>query len=117
MINQATPRLGRQSITSRVCSAKLDTPICLDECIHTLEHARAAIQLGACRIINIKLGRVGGYTPARQIHNLCQAKQIPVWCGGIVESGIGHAWQHINTREFLPTWQHNRKPPAIGSKT
>jgi O-succinylbenzoate synthase len=71
--------------------SKLDTPICLDECIHTDEHARAAIALGACRIINIKLGRVGGYTPARRIHDLCESKQIPVWCGGMLESGIGRA--------------------------
>ena len=70
---------------------KLETPICLDECIHTLEHTRAAIDLGACRILNIKLGRVGGYTPAKEIHNLCQSKQIPVWCGGMLESGIGRA--------------------------
>jgi o-succinylbenzoate synthase len=70
---------------------KLETPICLDECIHTLEHAQAAIELGACRIINIKLGRVGGYTVARQIHDLCQAHEIPVWCGGMLESGIGRA--------------------------
>ena len=70
---------------------KLETPICLDECIHTEEHARAAIELGACRIINIKLGRVGGYTPARQIHDLCKSRQIPVWCGGMLESGIGRA--------------------------
>jgi O-succinylbenzoate synthase len=70
---------------------KLDTPICLDECIHTDEHARAAIALGACRIINIKLGRVGGYTLARRIHDLCESKQIPVWCGGMLESGIGRA--------------------------
>jgi O-succinylbenzoate synthase len=70
---------------------KLETPICLDECIHTLEHARAAITLGACKIINIKLGRVGGYTSAKQIHDLCQANGIPVWCGGMLESGIGRA--------------------------
>ncbi len=70
---------------------KLETPICLDECIHTLEHARAAIDLGACRIINIKLGRVGGYTPSKQIHDLCESRQIPVWCGGMLESGIGRA--------------------------
>jgi O-succinylbenzoate synthase len=70
---------------------KLDTPICLDECIHTIEHARAAIELGACRIINMKLGRVGGYTPAKRIHDLCLARQIPVWCGGMLESGIGRA--------------------------
>ena len=53
---------------------KLKTPICLDECIHSEEHARAAIALGACRIINIKLGRVGGYTAARRIHDLCREK-------------------------------------------
>jgi O-succinylbenzoate synthase len=70
---------------------RLETPICLDECIHTDEHARAAIELGACRIINIKLGRVGGYTAARQIHDRCEAKQVPVWCGGMLESGIGRA--------------------------
>ncbi len=70
---------------------QLDTPICLDECIHDLEHARAAIEIGACRIINIKLGRVGGHTPAKLIHDLCQAKSIPVWCGGMLESGIGRA--------------------------
>jgi o-succinylbenzoate synthase len=70
---------------------RLDTPICLDECIHTLEHARAAIELGACRIINMKLGRVGGYTPAKQIHDLCRDRQRPVWCGGMLESGIGRA--------------------------
>jgi o-succinylbenzoate synthase len=70
---------------------QLDTPICLDECILDVEHARAAIETGACRIINIKLGRVGGHTPARRIHDLCQSKAIPVWCGGMLESGIGRA--------------------------
>jgi O-succinylbenzoate synthase len=70
---------------------KLQTSICLDECIHGEEHARAAIALGACRIINVKLGRVGGYTIARRVHDLCQSKQVPVWCGGMLESGIGRA--------------------------
>jgi O-succinylbenzoate synthase len=70
---------------------KFATPICLDECIHTEEQARAAIELGACKIINIKLGRVGGYTVARRIHDLCQQHGIPVWCGGMLESGIGRA--------------------------
>jgi O-succinylbenzoate synthase len=70
---------------------KLNTPVCLDECIHTLEQAQAAIELGACKIINIKLGRVGGYTVARQIHDLCQQHSIPAWCGGMLESGIGRA--------------------------
>src|SRR3984957_337006 len=70
---------------------QLDTPICLDEGIHDVEHARAAIEIGACRIINIKLGRVGGHTSAKRIHDICQAKSIPVWCGGMLESGIGRA--------------------------
>ena len=70
---------------------ELETPICLDECIHTEEQARAAIELGACRIINIKLGRVGGYTVARSIHDLCERNGVPVWCGGMLESGIGRA--------------------------
>ena len=70
---------------------KLQTPICLDECIHTYEQAQAAIALGACKIINIKMGRVGGYTVAKKIHDLCQASQVPVWCGGMLESGIGRA--------------------------
>ena len=70
---------------------QLETPICLDECIHTEEQAKAAMELGACRIINIKMGRVGGYTVARRIHDLCQANGVPVWCGGMLESGIGRA--------------------------
>jgi O-succinylbenzoate synthase len=70
---------------------QLQTPICLDECIHTLEQAQAAIALGACKIINIKMGRVGGYTVAKQIHDICQTNGIPVWCGGMLESGIGRA--------------------------
>jgi len=70
---------------------KLETPICLDECIRTDEQAKAAIALGACRIINIKMGRVGGHTVARRIHDLCQESGVPVWCGGMLESGIGRA--------------------------
>ena len=70
---------------------ELKTPICLDECIHTEEQARAAIELSACRILNMKLGRVGGYSAARKIHALCQANDVPVWCGGMLESGIGRA--------------------------
>ncbi|MBI3404974.1 MAG: o-succinylbenzoate synthase [Acidobacteria bacterium] len=70
---------------------QLQTPICLDECIHSLEHAQAAIEIGACKIINIKMGRVGGHTVVRRMHDLCQANGIPVWCGGMLESGIGRA--------------------------
>jgi len=71
--------------------AEISTPICLDESIHTAEDARKAIELGSCRIINIKIGRVGGLTEARKIHDLCQENQIPVWCGGMLESGVGRA--------------------------
>jgi O-succinylbenzoate synthase len=70
---------------------KLDTPICLDECIHSEQQARAAILLGACKIINIKMGRVGGYRVAKRIHDLCEQNGMPVWCGGMLESGIGRA--------------------------
>jgi o-succinylbenzoate synthase len=84
--------LGWDDLYSHVeLQKKLDTPICLDECIHTFEQAEAAIALRACKIINIKLGRVGGYTVSRQIHDLCQQNGIPVWCGGMLESGIGRA--------------------------
>jgi o-succinylbenzoate synthase len=84
--------LGWDDLYSHVALQRmLQTPICLDECIHSEEHARAAIDLGACRIINMKLGRVGGYAAARRIHDLCAERQIPVWCGGMLESGIGRA--------------------------
>jgi O-succinylbenzoate synthase len=69
----------------------LATPICLDECIRTARHGEQAIQLGACRIINIKLGRIGGFAEAKRLHDVCQAAGIPVWCGGMLESGIGRA--------------------------
>jgi o-succinylbenzoate synthase len=84
--------LGWDDLFSHVeLQKKLATPICLDECIHTLEQAQAAIELRACKIINIKLGRVGGYTVARKIHDVCQQNSIPVWCGGMLEAGIGRA--------------------------
>jgi O-succinylbenzoate synthase len=67
----------------------LKTPICLDESIESCEDARKAIELGACRIINVKPPRVGGLLEAKKIHDLCQKNGIPVWCGGIFELGIG----------------------------
>lgn len=70
---------------------QVKTPICLDESIHSLEDARKAIELGSCKIINIKIGRVGGLTEAKRIHDYCQSQNIPVWCGGMLESGIGRA--------------------------
>jgi O-succinylbenzoate synthase len=70
---------------------QIRTPICLDESIHSAEDARKAIGIGACRIINIKLGRVGGYREARAVHDVCRDHGVPVWCGGMLESGIGRA--------------------------
>jgi O-succinylbenzoate synthase len=70
---------------------QLNTPICLDESIHSPNDARKALDLGACRIINIKVGRVGGLTEAIAVHDLCLSRGIPVWCGGMLESGIGRA--------------------------
>jgi O-succinylbenzoate synthase len=70
---------------------KLQTPICLDECIRTAHHAEQAIRLGACGIINIKLGRVAGFREAKRVHDVAQAAGIPVWCGGMLEAGVGRA--------------------------
>ncbi|HLZ28311.1 MAG TPA: o-succinylbenzoate synthase [Chloroflexota bacterium] len=71
--------------------AQLATPICLDESIHSVDDARKALDLGSCRIINIKVSRLGGLSEARRVHDLCFARQIPVWCGGMHEFGIGRA--------------------------
>jgi O-succinylbenzoate synthase len=70
---------------------RLHTPICLDESITSWRVARDAIELGACSIINIKPGRVGGYLEAKRIHDLCVDHGIPVWCGGMLETGVGRA--------------------------
>jgi len=70
---------------------QLRTPICLDESISSLAAARAGLRLGSCRIINIKPGRVGGLTAAKAIHDLCRQQGVPVWCGGMLETGIGRA--------------------------
>lgn len=69
----------------------LETPICLDESIVSLADARHARELDACRIVNIKLGRVGGYSEAKDIQSFAQAHDTPVWCGGMLEAGIGRA--------------------------
>ena len=71
--------------------AILRTPICLDESIHSAEDARKALDLGSCRVINIKVSRVGGLREARRIHDLCLARGVPVWCGGMHEFGVGRA--------------------------
>ncbi|HYE66437.1 MAG TPA: o-succinylbenzoate synthase [Pyrinomonadaceae bacterium] len=67
------------------------TSICLDESIRSVDDARHAIELGSCRIINVKLGRVGGHAEAQRVELMCRARNIPVWCGGMLESGIGRA--------------------------
>lgn len=103
---------------------RLQTPICLDESILTVRHARQALEIGACRIINIKLGRVGGYTEAKRIHDYCAERRVSVWCGGMLESGIGRAHNvALSTlRGFtLPGdvsaskryWEHDIIDPAI----
>ncbi len=70
---------------------QLKTPICLDESVKSPDDARQALKLGSCRIINIKPGRVGGPSAAKRIHDLCVERRIPVWCGGMLETGIGRA--------------------------
>lgn len=70
---------------------KFNTPICLDESILSLRHVRQAIEMKACQVVNIKAGRVGGLSQAIAIHNHCRAKGIPVWCGGMLETGVGRA--------------------------
>jgi O-succinylbenzoate synthase len=74
-----------------VLQRQLATPVCLDESIRSSDDARLAIELGACRIINIKLGRVGGHVEARRVEQLCRENGIAVWCGGMLEAGIGRA--------------------------
>ncbi len=71
--------------------SRLKTPICLDECIRSAHQAEQAIRMKACGIINIKLGRVGGFREAKRVHDVARQYGIPVWCGGMLESGIGRA--------------------------
>ena len=68
---------------------EIRTAICLDEAIHHARDAAEALEIGACRIINIKVGRVGGFTEAKRVHDVCAAGKVPVWCGGMLESGVG----------------------------
>ncbi len=83
---------------------ELETPLCLDESILSSDTARKAFEMKSCRIINIKVGRVGGIVESRKIHDFCQEKNIPVWCGGMLESGIGRAHNiHLAT---LPNFRY-----------
>lgn len=84
--------LGHDDIIDHAQLQKeLSTPICLDESIHSYDDAKTAIQLNSCKVINIKIGRVGGLTEAKKIHDLCAQHGIDVWCGGMLEAGIGRA--------------------------
>lgn len=90
--------------------ARIATPLCLDESIRTVHDARKALQTDAARVINIKVGRVGGHQESRRIHDLCAAFDVPVWCGGMLEAGIGRAHNiHLST---LPNF---RKPGDTSS--
>ncbi len=70
---------------------ELKTAICLDESIRHARDAAAAVETGACRIVNVKVGRVGGFSEARKVHDVCQDNNVPVWCGGMLETGVGRA--------------------------
>jgi o-succinylbenzoate synthase len=84
--------LPEEAILAHADLARLiRTPVCLDESVTSAQAAADAIRLGACRIVNIKAGRVGGYLEARRIHDVCRAHGVPVWCGGMVETGLGRA--------------------------
>ncbi|ARF13411.1 o-succinylbenzoate synthase [Sporosarcina ureae] len=89
MIEQ--PLASDDIIDHATLQKQIKTPICLDESIHSLEDTRKAIELGSCKIINVKTGRVGGLSEAKKIHDYCATKGIDVWCGGMLESGIGRA--------------------------
>ena len=91
-------------------SRRMKTPICLDESIRSAADARAAIALGAAKVINIKIGRVGGIGEAKAIHDLCERSGLPVWCGGMLESGVGRA-----TNVHLATLPDFRKPGDTSS--
>jgi O-succinylbenzoate synthase len=85
--------LGHDDIVDHAKLQKeIATPICLDESIHSPDDARKALEIEACRIINIKPGRVRGFVPSKRIHDLCLERRISVWCGGMLETGVGRAF-------------------------
>jgi len=75
----------------KLLAERMRTPVCLDESVLSADNAESLIDYGACEIINIKAGRVGGYLSAKAIHDMARARGVPVWCGGMVETGIGRA--------------------------
>jgi o-succinylbenzoate synthase len=96
--------LWNDDIFAHACIQKtLKTAICLDESIRQARDAQAALETGACRIINIKVGRVGGFSEAIAVHDVCQSRDVPVWCGGMLESGVGRA--HNIALSTLPNFR------------
>lgn len=89
MIEQPLQDDGMSMLNHAELQTMLDTPICLDESIHGLSDVRAALRLGSCRVVNVKVGRVGGLNAARAIHDLCAEHNIPCWIGSMLESGVG----------------------------
>jgi O-succinylbenzoate synthase len=97
-------------VDHRKLQSMMKTRICLDESIHSVEDARKAIELGSTKTINIKVARVGGLTEAKKIHDLCQIHDIPVWCGGMLDTGIARA--HNIAVASLPNYQFPGDVPA-----
>lgn len=89
---------------------ELKTAICLDESIRHMRDAAAAVETGACRIVNVKVGRVGGFSEARKVHDVCQDNNVPVWCGGMLETGVGRAHNIA-----LSTLQNFRLPGDVSA--
>ncbi len=84
--------LGHDDIVDHAkLQAEINTPVCLDESIHSFDDVRKAHELGSCKIINLKIGRVGGLTEAKRIHDYCKENGISLWCGGMLEAGVGRA--------------------------
>ncbi len=103
--------LGHEDLWEHAALAReIATPICLDESIRSAADARVAVKIAAARVINVKIGRVGGLAEARRIHDACAAAGVPVWCGGMLESGVGRA-----TNVHLATLPNFAKPGDTSS--
>lgn len=94
------PLAWNDYVDHAVLQRALATPVCLDECIRSSAECRKALAMGAGQVVNIKVGRVGGHVEAKRIHEICQAWDVPVWCGGMLEAGVGRAHNiHLSTLE------------------
>ena len=91
MIEQPLADDGMSLINHADLQRAIETPICLDESAHSLAHVQAAIRLGSCKVVNVKVARVGGLSASRDIQSLCAEHDIPCWIGGMLESAVGGA--------------------------